>query len=500
MSTKLTVSTRSRWSKSRTPSLTYNPNIGPLSAMHIIFTTSPLPVSTKSTPNGSPSRAPPSVSPTLLALSLPVGVAAQSTPFTGKMAKGVLASTPTDNLGRPTHLPLIPATSFAISPDGGRIVWGMRDGTLRFIVCPTGGGRGWAGGVGDRGEVRAMEAHREGTEVVAMAFAESGSSTGAIKARADYFVSVGQDGIVAIWQHSNSTATALRERPAPAKRVWSARLPSPSQLAIAGAPPPRATAVAFDSGWGGRTNGRKASVAVGMNTGEAHVWISIELEGEGEGRKMEDDEQREHTLQVGETAVDTLRFDPSPSHVTLLTHTTDACIFHRFLLSTSSSDPPRQTTFGHKQDHLGSLTAFAFDFNSPPPLPAPLAVPHGTEGKITSFTPHSTIATPAETPLSELPPSGSTASILSLASSILSTASSTADHAVISDGPVPLFGANLFGRRKFVVAGDALGRTFVWDWEAEDEGRVVEPRTMIQGFESKVTALEVTEAAVFVGG
>lgn len=332
-----------------------------------------------------------------------------------------------------------------------------------------------------------MEAHREGTEVLAMTFAD----TGAVKARSDHFVSVGGDGVVAIWQLSSSTATAIRERPDPAKRVWSARLPASALFVPAGAPPARATTVALDSGWGGRTNGRTASVAVGMSTGAAYVWLGVELEGEGEGRKTGDDEQREFTVEVGETAVDNLRLD-SASPLALFAHSIDAAVFHRF---TFDSDAARQATFGHKKDHLGALTAFAFDFSPPPPLPAPLAVLQSTEGKVTSLTPHSSIATPVETPSSELPPSGSTSSILSFASSILSTAT---DHR--SEDPAPLFGANLFGRRKIVVAGDAMGRTFAWDWEAEDEGRVVEPRTMIQGFESKVTALEVTEAAVFVGG
>jgi len=68
----------------------------------------------------------------------------------------------------------------------------------------------------------------------------------------------------------------------------------------------------------------------------------------------------------------------------------------------------------------------------------------------------------------------------------------------------------MFGRKKFVVAGDHEGRVYVWDWNAEPdkEGEIVGPAKLIQDLEipegggkaSKITALEITEAGIFVGG
>lgn len=456
--------------------------------MHIHFPTSPLPIR-QTTPSSRPSTPPPSLSPTLLALSLPLGTAIQSTPFTGKVGKHPLPANPTDNLGRPLgHLPLVPVTAGAISPDGGRAVWGMRDGGIRFIACPPGGGRGWAGGAGERGEVRSVQGYREGVEVVAVGFAEV---VRGIKARGDAFVSVGSDGVVLGWVTNPQTAAAAigRERAEPARRVWSARLPSTTTLGLAGAPE-RATVVAFDSGWEGRSNGRRASVAVGTSSGAVHVWLGVCL-GAEEGEQREERE-RSYSVQVGEGAVDTLRLDPGHGgQLALFAHVKHAATFHRypfppFSFAENDAPQPTRTTFGHKPDHLSALTAFAFDFSPPPPLPLFASSSNGAkESKVSlSFTPHSTVGTPT----SEMLPG------------VLSLALAEAQQQEIA----PLYGANLFGRSKYVVGGDALGRTFLWDWEAEtrEDARdeVQWPRRMVQGFESQVTALEVSEVGVFVGG
>lgn len=55
-----------------------------------------------------------------------------------------------------------------------------------------------------------------------------------------------------------------------------------------------------------------------------------------------------------------------------------------------------------------------------------------------------------------------------------------------------------FGRMAFVVAGDAQGRTFLWIWDAGGEG-FVRPVRQLQGFETKVTAIEITEVVILLG-
>jgi len=99
--------------------------------------------------------------------------------------------------------------------------------------------------------------------------------------------------------------------------------------------------------------------------------------------------------------------------------------------------------------------------------------------------------------------------LISLASSStlppLSRTNSTSTLPLYADRAL---GSNQFGRKKYVVAGDNAGRVFMWDWTAEPEreGELVAPAEVVQGIDteeggnsSKITALETTEAGLFVG-
>ncbi|KAK4049923.1 hypothetical protein OIV83_003747 [Microbotryomycetes sp. JL201] len=440
------VAILNRWSKSRTPSLTYNANVGPIAAMHVVlpFVTLPSHFSKPTAPSKSAN-----VTPSLLAVSLQTQSASVSTPFTGKTAKGLLQATPSDNLGRTLHLAFAPVSCAAISPDGSKIIWGMSDGSLRFSNCPGTAQRGWTGGTIDRNDVRVVQGHRQGTQITAIAFSNVDTLS-----RPDLFATTGQDGMVHMWLLSSSTA--VRDRPAPAHRVWSARIDE-RVAQSAGGPLPSGCCMAVDSGWQGKQP-RPASIAVGLEDGSLRIYTDINVESSVD--------QAPAVVTVpsqSRARVQTLRLDVA-RHLSILIHRQDQAFFERLDLRNGVCS---STTFGHRADHLGALTAFATDFvvmSTPTAPTTPM-----NEGRIVSVTVGGTT-----TPLDEL---------------------SSSDSASL-DSSTPSF-----GHRPFVVGGDAHGRTFIWDWLADEpsEAGIIVPHRMIQGFESRVTALAVTEAVVFVG-
>lgn len=325
---------------------------------------------------------------------------------------------------------------------------------------------------------RAWTGVEEGTRVMRGHVARVGA-VGFAETRGEWFASVGEEGGVGIWRLEG---VSLRRDAHVGARVWEGSVPS--GLEVRGVVGPKGCAIAFDPGMGGKS-GRKAAVAVGMSNGEVHVWRGIGIEGE------EGEEVHWKLEGRGTDAVDKLVWDPTADGGTsLLVHQAKSPSFLRYAFSpASSAPPPTATSFGHKPDHIGALTAFAVDFSDAPP--SPLA-PTKSDAKITSFTSNS------------LPPSSpSTPSTLSTSASFASLASTVSEDTsspTSSEAPRALHGVNAFGRRKYVVAGDAQGRVFIWDWGAETTVGVVEPRRMIQGFGSRVTALEISEVAIFVGG
>lgn len=575
-----------QWHRARTPTLIHNPSLGAINLIYVhLPTTSALPApSGTRTPNGTSASSAtdsPSLTATpMLSVSLAMGAAVHSSPFTGKVSKRPLVASPVDHLDRPVGLPIVAATSFALSNDGTRLVWGMRDGSLRFSnSAPPGGGRGVAGGVVEQGEVRSLdEAHRPGSAVQLVAFSNlGGAGAGKVvrteaKQRPEVFVSAAADGSVAIWTLATAAAATTaatngggaRERPPPAIKLWQARwdlaldAPAPTAsssaqngtAALTASPPvePRgppngrrvkATAIAFDSGWLGRHHGRSTSVAIGRSDGRVIVWRGIDLDGCGSGATStavagpqmarEEDAIVLTPLEAGR-AVDVLVMDLAPTTTTttqtsgsgagsllppataaplsLLVHQTDSRRFSRYHLDATSTS---RTVFGHpEKDELAALTAFAVDFDDAPPLPASASgVATPAEGKVVfpvrpaadlSRTTSSTSTTTTGA-VSSMPPA-------------LSRSSSGASLSLPPFQPIRHHAAgSRFGRRKFVAAGDTHGRVYLWDWETnQDEAErereeIVGPAALVQGLEieggasaSKVTALELTEAGVFVGG
>ncbi|KAM0753341.1 hypothetical protein T439DRAFT_354766 [Meredithblackwellia eburnea MCA 4105] len=483
-----------RWTKSRTPSITHDPQLGPITAIHFNFPR--LPSSTHHSRPSTPSTPPNSniATPDLLSISLPFNRAVLSSPFTGKVSRTQLSASPIDNFGQPVHphLPLLSTESFAISPDGSRVVWGMNDGSFRLVDCSSNSslaGRAWAGVRDDAGDrVRSLEGHRR--TISALKFTASG----------EYWVSVGLDGGIGLWTSKDAPLgagqQALPPRLRPAGRcIWKGQLPE--QVILHGRAedgPPRPCEVAVLD-----AKAAKAfDIAVGMTDGTVFVWTGVKVD---RNLSVPSDVPPARTPPStrlpfpSSTEVSRLIFVASTgisSH--LFIHHSTSSSFHRY---DYGSLIPNVTTFSHLKDNIGEITAFAFDFAEPPVI---LVQGNSAPSRpaITSFESYANKDQPGDGPSPtppSLPNSLSQASIDTLASTS-STLSLDVDEPEFSN---PTIGSQAFGRKKYVVAGDAQGRVFVWDWESVETTAIVEPRSMVQGFASKVTALEVTDVGVFVG-
>ena len=462
---------RSRWTKSRNASVIHDPSLGPITSIHLDLSPTTAPNPSRTITHG----------PTLLSLSLTLGRARRSNPFTGIRVKNStpLEATATDHHGNAIGVPLF-ASCVTVSHDGLRIIWGMEDGSLRMNTVDSGtlAERAW-GGDG----LRILDGVH-GREITAISFGDKGRNT---MGNSKYFVSVGAEGKVAIWTLevlavvipaggvTSGGAAARAQLPRPrnqpfARLVWSSVLPSPPAATSTRAPqdsPAIGSVVAFDAG----KEGEFATLAVGMSNGDVHVWRGLSLLESG-GRSLT--EQYHFIAGLDDSgSIDALQLDVS-NKLSILVYAKDASQFHRYAFAAHlSADPPIHTTFGHKLDLIGPITAFACDFHAPPPFTPPPPSPNGIVNSISI-------------------------------SSIASYTSEPSIPAVESDSNGPaLSGSNAFGRTKYVVAGDAQGRVFIWDWETvleEEDGNFVQPRTMLQGFSCKVTALEIGEALIFVGG
>lgn len=151
-------------------------------------------------------------------------------------------------------------------------------------------------------------------------------------------------------------------------------------------------------------------------------------------------------------AVQSLTLDGASGSL-LAVYEDDDCFYRYGLLNRLSDDI---ISFGHEDDFLGRITAISTDFSANregSPIPSTVVTINGSQRTDESI-----------------------------------------DDTADSKGPRQRTFANL----SYVVAGDDQGRTFIWDWNAKSSG-VVMPIRQLQGFETKVTALEITDILVFVG-
>lgn len=331
--------------------------------------------------------------------------------------------------------------------------------------------------------------------MLALSFGESRCRKRGAELRSGWYASFGAEGCVAVWALAGTTAgsTNIVGRGVPiAKRLWADNLPAeaPGRRGDVG---PVAKVVAFDPGYPGQLGKapRMASIAVGMSNGVVHLWRGVHIDEEDESGSSLGTYSR--LGQEGTNAVGSIFFDWSSTDndLAILVHLTNTSSFTRYSFTSPSSAfdavlPPTETTFGHRSNHLGAITSIACDFSDPPLPSTPSALKTTTRTSLLRLNKNLIHFV-------GIPNSISTASV----SSSSSLASPDSTGLILGGNPQ---GANAFGRTKYVVAGDAQGRVFVWDWETDEMSDIVEPRRTIQGPESRVTALGLTDVAVFVGG
>lgn len=358
----------------------------------------------------------------------------------------------------------------------------MQDGSVRILdtSVPTNSTqRAWATAMDDRGDrVRSVVGHA--SNVLAVSYPQSGDL--------DCWASVGEDGRVAVWSFKplpsvSGNPVRLRESPI-ARKVWEAgtsanglvgsvlRSSSTSQI--------KACALAFNV-FGGEGSKKRFNVVAGLTDGVILVWLGAKVDLEGPAWQINSvvGEASPVRLAGPSSPVDTLVLDFNSNSLSILAHHLGLPSFSKHSFTLDSCDTS-SVVFGHKQDHLGPLTAFATDFRvvaSTPSVPRPppaVRVVSSVTPKVTPFLSPSRVSI---SPISTL----------------------TEETGVSS-----LQGMNRFGKTKFVVAGDKEGRVFIWNWEEDVREKrtmleVIEPTKMIQGFSTKVTSLAVTETSILVG-
>lgn len=192
-------------------------------------------------------------------------------------------------------------------------------------------------------------------------------------------------------------------------------------------------------------------LAAGTHAGFVFIW-TVDLKS----RTILDHRKVEAVHMDKDTGmpVERIQIDPAKSSV-LIQYQFDPCFYR---VGWQSEGDLRVTQFGHKDGFVSSITALSAVFvDEPKNL--------GITGGIVSINGQDTPATPVS------------------------------DRA---ESVTPL--RRTFGNMSYVIGGDDQGRTFIWDWDSEVRtGEAVHPFRQLQGFETKVTCIEVTDLLVLIG-
>lgn len=195
-----------------------------------------------------------------------------------------------------------------------------------------------------------------------------------------------------------------------------------------------------------------AAIAIGTQAGSTFVWnIDLKTRSSLNHRKID----AIYAARDRILAVNFLSIDPSTS--TLLIQYQNEHCFYR--VEWQVEGDPKVTTFSHHEGFIGAINAIKTIF------PEEIKLPSITGG-VVSINGQDTPVTPIGVQQQQ-------------------------------DTALP---KKSFGGLAYVIAGDDQGRTFMWDWAAEPEaGDIVLPFRQLQGFETKVTSIEVTDLLVLIG-
>jgi hypothetical protein len=533
----------SRWSKSR--SLANVITIpkdrdqdfegGSIDFISINYATRPIaPTATFTTPN--PSKL------LILAVSLRLGRSVIFAPFPHHFARP-LSTYYLNNLTDALR-GSIRYTSFTVSTDGSKLIWGMSDGSLRITYTGLRDGREGRGIEGSnnvklRSGDRIIQGHRRNDgissadQISAIAIAGHGPD-------GDKKLFVSAEGAPGVLAGIGRRKVIIWKLMPPrlddpfALSIWSRIIPTPvlssttstryttpvtsTLLASTGFTSTPATPVItsrFDRlilesqsssivskialseyelplSSTSSTKSTRHVVVLGMNNGDVHIWINIDLVEKTLGAlPSTESEERYHYFLADQLhdknsddrdidpnslflrPIDTLILDTLSSSTTnsieLLVHRLDDKVFHRYSfnisvqgssVSFSNGFTPgvqgvEHDTFGHGEE-LGVITCIKSDFALPPEYPNR---PEDDDDDDDD--------------------------------------DDNQDDRVRGD-----VGKNSFGRIKYVVTGDDQGRVFVWNWEerVDDSSTLIKARKILQRGEIKVTAIELGQGMIFVGG
>lgn len=192
-------------------------------------------------------------------------------------------------------------------------------------------------------------------------------------------------------------------------------------------------------------------LAAGTQAGFVFVWtIDLKNRTTLDSRRIDPVHKQKDTT----VPVELVRIDSSRSAILIQYHL-DPCFYR---VDWESDGDLKLCQFGHQDGFVSSLTALNCVF-----VEEPKKV--GTAAAIVSINGQDTPSTPA---------------------------------GESSDFAAPL--RKSFGAMSYVVAGDEQGRTFIWDWDSTSAvGGAVIPFRQLQGFETKVTCIEVTDLLVLIG-
>lgn len=447
----------SRMSRSKTPSITYDPRLTSLTTFSLYH---PLPP-----PQALPHQIRP---PSLLAASLLHGLAARSDAFNGRVSKGYL-----DPWGVTDHTSLwsppantSPPTVLALSDkrEAQMISWGFAEGGVGVTLVG-----GYATGNGKSGAKTYHSILRDGHEGPVVSLAPGTNES---------VVSGGADGSVKLWAVPQSAGRGQ----ANLKLLWEGQASREE----------RKREVVRKVCWDERADGLVACLT---DDGTLNVWANVHPKKEGEVQPPlsatwsidpHDLPGGDPTLTLALDLEDPLNTGGSASPyivVHVLVHSAPSRSFKRVTFTFFPSAPAstKVTTFEPSQADSANLTCLHTEFVVPPP--PGLAFHQST----------SLVPTPA---MSRIPSSDLLSAPATGAPSSEAPVDSQVFHLPLSTSLEERRPAGGLATGKFVVTGDEDGVVRIWRWGGSGEEECLRRWRAVEG---KITALECSMGLILVG-
>jgi WD40 repeat protein len=200
-----------------------------------------------------------------------------------------------------------------------------------------------------------------------------------------------------------------------------------------------------------------ALLVAGSRTGFIYAWLlDLKAYASRDFWKFKPLDVRRTNMPVISESVQEISVDKGSSAM-LVQYKDDPCFYR-----VTWMDGPQSTVecFGHFEDHISCLTAMATDFAA-------------NADEMPSITTHITSVNGTSTPSNH--------------------AEGTITHVQAT--------SQYFSNLSYVIAGDDQGRTFIWDWNGRGQqgDKVIKPIMQLQGFDTKVTSIKITQTLFMIG-